>query len=172
MYVSEDKFYFLDRWKKKGLSYDLNDVSQCFDAFFTAYVPFNFLYDFLAPSISITESNKIPIKVPKIFLSPQVIASDDEIKASVNVIHQLGEAGCLNLKNPRWDKKQIEKLSSNDPMQFSSGVLEIIYGIRCNMFHGEKPVEERQKRILIPCVRILRRLNDLMGDKLRENQIG
>ena len=173
MYVSEDKFEFLERWKEKGEDYDLDDLSNCFDAFFAAYVPFNFIYDFIAHnSPSIAGNKTIPVKVPRIFLGSKAIASDSEIKANATKIQKLGEAGRLNLKNPRWDLKQIEKLASNDPEQFSSGVLEIMYGIRCNLFHGEKPIEERQQLILTPCVRILLRLNDLMIEKLHTNQAG
>jgi len=34
-------------------------------------------------------------------------------------------------------------------------LLEYIYQVRCNMFQGEKGFEERQLRILQPCLRSL-----------------
>ena len=171
MYVSEDKFDFLERWMEKATDYDLNDLSGCFDAFFTAYVPFNFIYYFIAHnSTHNLDKKEIPVKIPRRFLGSEAIASDSEIKESAIEIQKFAEKGLLDLKTIEWDKKQIKKLSSNDPEQFSSGALEIIYGIRCNLFHGEKPIEERQQRILIPCIKIIRRLNDLMVTKLRADQ--
>ena len=173
MYVSEEKFDFLMRWKEKGESYNLDDLSDCFDAFFSAYVPFNFIYDFLAHnSPPIKDKKNIPVKVPRIFLGSKAIASDSEIKSNATIIQDLGARGLLNLEHFRWDERQLNKLSSNDPEQYSSGVLEILYKVRCNMFHGEKPVKESQKQILIPCVKIMRRLNDLMTEKLQMNQAG
>jgi len=45
-------------------------------------------------------------------------------------------------------------------------LLEIVYQIRCNTFHGQKRFEESQRQILDPCIRILERLNDMMITKL------
>ena len=103
-----------------------------------------------------------------------VIAEDTEIRSNIDDVKELliPDRFYIRSRESEWDHEQIKKLSSDDSDQYCEGVLGILYGIRCNIFHGEKPVEEPQKQILIPCVKIMRRLNDLMIEKLHTNQAG
>jgi hypothetical protein len=112
---------------------------------------------------------KRAIKVPKKFLGAEVIAMDGEIRNNANAIKVLLEDSTFYIRGAVWDRARIDKLNSNDPEQWSKGILEIVYKIRCNTFHGQKSFQESQKNILIPCIRILQRLNDMMIRKLAPN---
>lgn len=61
----------------------------------------------------------------------------------------------------------VKKLSSPNPNEQIDGLLEIIYGVRCNMFHGEKAFDGSQKQILKPCIHVIEKLNDLIIEKIK-----
>ena len=173
MYISQDKVEFLERWTQKGEAYDLDDLSDCFDAFFTIFVIYNFLYNLVAHHHGLRDHDrKKATEVVRELLGVEVIAGDQIIKSNAAIVLQFISEGSFFLKawDSDFDSTQIKNLASDQTEEFSEGILQVLYEIRCTMFHGEKPMEESQKDILIPCVEILRRLNDLMVTKLRADQ--
>jgi hypothetical protein len=51
--------------------------------------------------------------------------------------------------------KLEEKLTSQLTKEQAEGILELIYHVRCNLFHGEKMFNPRQEDFLMPIVKIL-----------------
>lgn len=58
-------------------------------------------------------------------------------------------------KARKSDLKLKDKLVSQSPKEQAEGILELIYHVRCNLFHGEKRFNPRQEDFLKPIVRIL-----------------
>lgn len=174
MNIPDDMVEFILRWKAKGRRYDFNKLVDCFDGFFTAFVLYNLLYNLLCARNK-TEypykgDEECATKIARKFLGAAAIAEDAEIITNALAIKELVESGTFYIRESVWDTTTVEKLRSNDPEQWSKGILEIVYKIRCNTFHGQKSFQESQRNILIPCIKILQRLNDMIIEKLDPNQ--
>jgi len=68
-------------------------------------------------------------------------------------IYSLRKYGLKTAK--KNDLKLKEKLVSQCTKEQIEGVLELIYHVRCNLFHGEKTFNPRQENFLRPIVEIL-----------------
>jgi hypothetical protein len=53
----------------------------------------------------------------------------------------------------------------------SLGILEVIYKVRCNLFHGSKLFEPSQKEILIPLNLLLKGIIEKIYEKLTEELV-
>ena len=170
MRVASDIFDFIKRWREKTKDYGAEDLAHVFDHFFSAFVLYNYLY------VQITEienygfeyDRERATKSIRKYLGSKAVADDSVIKENAGVIKELISVGTFYIRDTHWDSKRITKLNSPDEETWSKGVLEIIYQIRCNTFHGRKNFAEKQKEILIPCIRIIERLNDLVIDTIEK----
>lgn len=173
MSLPADTLKFILRWRAKGHQYNMNNLTDCFDGFFTAFVLYNLLYNLVCArnesDYPYDKDEDRATKAPKKFIGADIIAADAEIRGNANIIKGLIENGAFYIRETTWDCARIVKLNSNDPEQWSKGILEIVYKIRCNTFHGQKSFSQSQKDILIPCIKILQRLNDMMIEKLAPN---
>jgi len=66
------------------------------------------------------------------------------------------EADAILLKGLKSDKAD-EKVYA---------ILDIVYSIRCNMFHGQKGYEEEQIKIIVPVTFLLRKIMNLLYEKM------
>lgn len=64
------------------------------------------------------------------------------------------------------DKELIRMLNSSSADELARAILQLIYQVRCNMFHGRKSVSKVQKELLIPLVTILDKIVDKLYRKL------
>ncbi len=77
MGIPADLLDFVLRWRAKGRHYDVNRLANCFDAFFTAFVLYNPLYDL----VCVRNESEYPYrgdeeratKVPKKFLGAEIM---------------------------------------------------------------------------------------------------
>lgn len=67
---------------------------------------------------------------------------------------------------PDKDKKLSKKLKSSGVGQISDAILEMIYEVRCNLFHGRKCIDSVQEDLLNPLSNILEELVQKIYDKL------
>jgi hypothetical protein len=58
-------------------------------------------------------------------------------------------------------------MQSPDFEEKVEGILETIYQVRCNLFHGEKSFAPHQKMILLPCIVILEEINDVIFEYIK-----
>lgn len=96
----------------------------------------------------------------------------DQIKAIINENSSIDFWICLD---PIWGTPQKEKdkelrqmLNSSSADERARALLQLIYEIRCNMFHGRKGVRPVQKKLLIPIVTILEKIVDKLYRKLKD----
>ena len=67
---------------------------------------------------------------------------------------------------PEEDKKLLEDLRSENEHRKVGALLDIIYSVRCNMFHGHKGFDRVQIDILIPLTILLDKLTTLLYERL------
>ena len=170
--IPKDTFDFIQRWKqKKSWQYPLGPL-EClehyFDRFFTSFVLYNFLYDEICDKLQLkwTRDSEKAAKAAWKLLGASAIFADPVIHQGGEKIRTLIKSDTFYVRDQTWDKQRIAKLTSTVPEQWVSGLLEIVYGIRCNTFHGRKSFEEFQKTILNPCIDVIERLNDMLIEKI------
>ncbi len=64
------------------------------------------------------------------------------------------------------DLELLENLRASGRQTKGTAILSLFYHIRCNMFHGHKGFEERQRELLVPTNRLLRKTAELTFNKL------
>ena len=161
---------FMIRWRKKSKNYNYERLNAFFDGFFTVFVLYNFLYDYICQE----DKDRYPesgdrqrsINVARRFLGADVIASDQVIRHNASLLKSLVEEKAFYLRDESWDNTRVAGLDSIDNEEWTKCLLEVLYQIRCNTFHGRKQFQEEQKKILLPSINILGRINDLLIEKL------
>lgn len=175
MKIAPHTFEFIKRWQKKGRdNYPMNDwLSNYFDRFFTAFVLYNFLYNLLSRELQLTsKKEKERATIPaKDFLTGKTIFEEPSIIENGNDILDFIRRKEFYFRNEDldWKSEPVKKMESSIPDEWTTGLLEIIYVIRCNMFHGDKEFIGNQRRILTPCIRVIEQLNKLIVTKLETN---
>jgi hypothetical protein len=174
MHIPQDIIEFVLRWRRKGQRYNYDRLEDCFDGFFTAFVLYNFLYDLICDyersRFPQTGDRKRATEVVRQFLGSDALSSDPNIRAHALAIKGTVESGTLYVRDAVWDAKRVRSLGSSDPVEWAQSVLDILYQIRCNTFHGSKSFNEDQRVILIPCIRILEAVNDMLIERTAPNQ--
>lgn len=61
-----------------------------------------------------------------------------------------------------------QSLNGRNSNKKGNAILQVIYQIRCNMFHGRKGVAPIQKELLLPIITILEKVVDELYDTLSE----
>jgi|GEM_PF-6365448 hypothetical protein len=106
----------------------------------------------------------------KNFLGSENICRD--FQCEIDEITNLLKTGQFYVVEDDRDEnvKLIRKLESvNDINQRASGILEVIYGVRCNLFHGKKLFQPSQEKILSPLNSLLEGIIKKIYAKLLEN---
>lgn len=176
-------YRFCESWLKKAEAYNLEELSDCFDAFFTLYVAYNRLYvevTFQLVNKGIIKIDTSDGKFPDTNAATRFLlkAIDvEEIMAKINsnnnmkhavselirLIHE--ERFHITLK-PNGDAHRdkdlvlLKNLNSVKESKRMGAILEIIYLIRCNLFHGHKGYELTQRELLKPACIILNFLTE------------
>ena len=180
--LSQDIQKMYTRWKDKALAYDEKQLADSFDKFFTLFVAYNILY---------TETTKILVSRGQAKLNKYGGVPDAE-GATTNIITYLGKTStalfqdstiqtAINelkvvipnkfyIKDLAWDRKRMDKINSGKfNITVTKALLELIYGVRCNMFHGNKEFKPIQIEILNPCIKILEKINEILFEQLKTN---
>jgi len=75
--------------------------------------------------------------------------------------------------NKEDDSFLLEGLRSEKADRKVGAILDLIYSIRCNMFHGQKGYNDEQIQILSPVTTLLIKIMDLLYEKMsRDENIG
>jgi hypothetical protein len=173
--VPEDILDFMLRWRRKSTLYDYNQVEDCFDGFFTAFVLYNFLYDPICEYDPVDYPQRgdrqRATEVVLSFLGSEAIATNAELRRGADSIRQLVENGTFYLRGEQWDAQRVSGLTSPDSYTWAAALLQILYQIRCNTFHGRKQFRPVQKRILVPSIKALETINDMLMHKIAGNRV-
>jgi hypothetical protein len=193
--ISQELYQFCERWFQKEQEYQNQDIQNYFDKFFTIYVVYNRLYKEL--TLSWVRIGKIKAKGFQVsdsagakehvhnYLGTDVIwtaiNNDHNCLRSVTSICALLENHVFYIKldrltgepKPEEDQKLLDALNSGDHDKIVKALLDIIYSIRCNMFHGHKGFDRIQIDILSPVNTLLEKITKLLFEKLaNDNEVG
>jgi hypothetical protein len=175
MYVPHDLIDFMQRWREKARAYRYDRLEECFDGFFTTYVLYNFLYDLICDY----DPDHYPHKGDKRratevvlqFLGAKVIARNPVIRRSATAIgDMILNSDRFVIRDTVWDRSRLDGLKSVDENARAASILEILYQIRCNTFHGQKAFREEQRQFLIPCIEAVQTLNDMLMEQIRSGR--
>jgi hypothetical protein len=167
---------FYDNWNAKSDAIDETQLSGVFDKYISLFIIYNSLYTqvpdaFIANGISVPMKiydNELAIKWVIRFLGADNIVDNlvahgiqNDINALIGLIQQQRFYIKLNYgaRQRNEDLKILLKLRSTNNAQKAVGILEVIYNVRCNLFHGHKDMIEPQRSLLSPLVNILKVLN-------------
>lgn len=178
--TSNFKVFYDSWWNDKCLNYKGGRLSDYYDIFFSRFVTFNSLYNTVIYSkerfglleMKIGKRNKIIERSDKEkainLMAKQFSPSDlcllfqkSEVITNVNklinifdskrfvIIHKSGQ------QVPEDDLLLLAKLKHKDKRQKILGILELLYNVRCNLFHGSKGYEHEQIELLEPLNEII-----------------
>ena len=148
------------RWISKAEENVDETLNSEIDKFFSLYVSYNILYSLISNKNNGDRCSAVRVIAKYI--------KDNNIESFTNHKNDISEMikpvighKIFHIYNEKRDFKLIEDIEDNKNIEES--VLDILYGIRCNMFHGEKELSDNQLLLLSPANKILNTLlNDLI----------
>lgn len=187
--ISQELHDFCERWFKKAQGYQGQSIQDCFDKFFTLFIVYNRLYAELTLSWARTGRIELRGRNPSLpdakaakeyvhrYLGTNHIWSNlqnDVCQQAINKIRKLLKNRVFVIKLDRLrgeprreeDLKLLEDLRSESQDRKVRALLDIIYSVRCNMFHGHKGFDSVQTEILVPVTILLDKLAVLLYEKL------
>lgn len=173
---------FCDRWLNNHERYDLNNLDHCFDKFFRLYVVYNALYVEVKKQLTRTGGDEISAThyvveyLKAKYLWSQLtgdINSNDAIEKLKQIIMEkkfyISFNMDLGIYSEDNDILLLGKLESRSSQDKADAILNIIYQIRCNMFHGRKDYTNTQIEILKPLIVILQKVIDILYKKIKQH---
>ncbi len=168
---------FYDEWLEKANSYNGQELSDYFNKAFSLFTLYNKLYAEatfeLARKGEVNLSNHFPDRKGATEYAPQfigyealyqIITTDKECSDCLqDLIERISNHEFYIKLSMPWGDRQPEKdndlvkrLNSKGHKKKVKAVLDLIYSVRCNMFHGNKRYVQVQVDLLRPLTVILR----------------
>jgi len=172
---------FCRRWVEKALQYDDGSLSGAFDQFFSLFVAYNRLYCQLAAESGLRGKGDHCEATRRFaeIVGPEALASvldapgaQEDLGALASLIAPDGGffvtvSRKTGAPDSSRDRELHGLLTSQSASERVEGLLEFLYQVRCNMFHGRKNFEHDQLRILRPCSRLLRNVIEVGLPRLK-----
>lgn len=170
MNIPKDTQKFTARWRLKYESLKIENLEDYFDCFFSCWVLYNHFYEVIASNGygNSQEDKKNAVKMVTKLIGTEDLFKNEILQCEAEKIISLINSKQFYIRDHKWDEQRINKLNTQDACQWIKGLLEIVYAIRCNTFHGEKEFKNNQKEILLPCINIVKELNNLITTKLND----
>jgi len=185
---------FVTNWLKKADQIKLSSPSTYFDKFFTLYVVYNRLY--AEATFTLSRTGQIKIRnltsfpdrkaatnylvkfigsanlINSLMINPECVSSLERIKELIKWNRFSIKLNVVTGERQRdEDEDLLRRLHNRNMNTKANAILDLIYSIRCNTFHGHKGFEEVQVQILGPVIVLLRSLIDLINEHLVNNCI-
>lgn len=176
---------FCNRWIQKAEACQGDDLENLFDRFFTLFVAYNHLYSAAAELYRATfdlkhrvmlqgDRREATTVMARLIGQPRfsnVVRDVPAVAASVRSIAVLLQHHQFFLHSVRFakgpDLARDMRLADGLSKHSLLAVLECLYQIRCNIFHGEKEFAPRQAELLIPANILLESILPLSKIALR-----
>ena len=192
MALSPEFTEFYSSWMAKARSYSASDAKQCFDKFFTLYVLFNRLYAEATfrlarnEQIRLANRDRFPdAQAAKEYLLQylgarnllQALNANDVSVCALGSLRRHLREGNFALKldmvtgaqRPTEDAGLLQRLESANQNTQAGAILEAIYAVRCNLFHGHKGYNPVQIELLQPMIDILEMIIENTYKKLQSD---
>jgi len=183
---------FHNNWLQKANHYNQDDLHELFDTFFTLFVIYNRLYaeaTFVLArrgGISIANRTAFPdSSAAKSYVLQYLgaknyvegLIGDPDCQQAINSIVVLIDQGVFPIKldmihgTPQrgLDLDLRRDLQSHVAGEKGRAVLDLLYSIRCNLFHGHKGFEPIQSLLLTPTIVLLRKTIEVLFVKLDQD---
>jgi hypothetical protein len=184
------------RWLQKARRLDATKVATCFDKFYTLFVAFNMLYveatfllaqrdqGFGADLTRRMQNNQgFPdaegatsylVRYLGARAITQIIDADPTTVQALRTIRDHIRDRNFHIKlhpvtgdiRDDEDDQLLTRLESANSNTRASAILETIYSVRCNVFHGRKDFDPVQLDLLQPVITILEKIMKATVDKL------
>lgn len=189
MLLSDEFRMFYQGWMNKADHYSTETASGSFDKYFTLFVIYNRLY--AEATFVLGRRNQVNLANKTAFPDSQAARSyviqyvgsnhlmsglenDETAKTALETIKKLIDNESFYIKlnmvtGGRQREKDIEllkRLKSRSLNRRANAILETLYCIRCNMFHGHKGFHEVQTNLLRPAIDILKKVSEILFTKL------
>ena len=169
--LSNELITFCNRWLEKADKYTNDTTEDVFDKFFSLFVVYNAIYTEVTcvlkeknPQISTTDNKSATENIPK-YIEEDILynALKSSNETDINSIVELIENGTFHISTKiDRDNKNLSAIRNyhsttrkTEQKEYNKAILSMIYGARCNMFHGSKGFDTIQKQLLIPMNNIL-----------------
>lgn len=156
---------FIANWNSKADSYKNyeDDLRAIFDEFITRYIIFNVLYKICAEIYGERGDRNSATKVVRKFLSEHHCNIVPELGLFISLLIKGISEGKFMIGIPKYsDTKLLTDLQNNNII----ALLECIYQLRCNLFHGDKEFVWKQELLLTPASRCLEIINNSIYQSL------
>lgn len=178
---------FSDEWLQRAKAYTGRDQNEHYDKFFTLFVVFNRLYSEAtfalqrAGEIGLQRNRPPPDKKGATEYTLDFIGIDDfERLYKESLEHYVTTVATLiaeerfyiqlslpeGERQPEKDRELLNKLRNSGKTR-ALAILELIYSIRCNLFHGNKAFQPIQIELLRPVNCILEHVTVALYQKLQ-----
>jgi hypothetical protein len=189
MPVNTEFHQFIQSWLQKAHDIALTDLNAHFNRFFTLYVVYNRLY--AEATFILARQGQLNLHTRKSFpdkdaatryvcqyigsaiLTEEFDANPDVAQALLT-IEELIERNTFSIKlhvitgasQRAKDVELLDGMRSTSRDKRATAILEMIYAIRCNMFHGHKEFHPVQAEILAPAMIIMEKVISLLQRKV------
>lgn len=173
--LTQELEQFVDGWLYKAERIHDDNAEECYEKFFTLFIVFNRLYAAAAFELDRRGTIKLPGKnLPDkrgaTEYTLKLIGTeafddlyDGQLRPHVEDIIRLMDLEWFNIilgrphgnRQPEKDRELLARLRSTSSETRALAILELIYQVRCNLFHGHKGVDPMQAELLRPVNRIL-----------------
>ena len=190
MAISLELAEFYNGWRAKAREYPINEIRSAFDRFFTLYVAFNRLYAEATFRLARRGQTRLRDRFPdskaaqdyvlQFCGAEAIIGAWERAPATVQALREIGDhlrtgrfALKLNIvtgeKRPQADRELLKGLESRSLNRRAKSGLEVLYAIRCNMFHGHKGFEPVQLELLRPAIHLLEVTINVLHESLEQD---
>jgi hypothetical protein len=177
---------FCERWIDKADAYRSNSLEDLFDRFFTLFVAYNRFYSAAADLHRATinprhalllqgdrrEATNVMSQLIRQSRFADAMNGNPAIATACQDISTLLRERRFFLHSVRGmkepDRARDSKLADGLHNHSLLSVLECLYQIRCNIFHGEKEFAPRQAELLAPAITLLEAIVSLSRGALHD----
>ena len=174
---------FVERWLQKAEAHNGAHLYCAFDKFYTLFVIYNKLYVEAfnslprKPNTRFRDSDASSRSVVKFVGGDNLwnaLVADEDAKEAIQSLESVLAEGFFHISldaatgehKPENDRALLTQLRSINLAQKAMGLLQTLYHIRCNLFHGRKQFVDEQRAIIDPSNIILRKIVDVLYQKL------
>src|SRR5262249_16400670 len=172
--LSAEFIDFYHSWQSKAAAYSDEDLRSAFDKLFTLFVVYNRLYAAATLELAHRPESGVVLRGPSfpdgkaarqyvaLYLTPESLI--DAIEADVHCVDAIKEIIAFlehgrffiklhrvhGTRQPSEDRTLLLQFRSDSKEERAKAILEFVYSVRCNLFHGQKSFEVIQLDVIGP----------------------
>jgi len=142
------------RWVEKANENTGLDLNSQIDKFFSFYVAYNIIYSLLSKNKKWDRCSAVNVVAH--YIKNETLNTFSENNSTIAEMMQPIKNGKFYIYTKEDTYKDTELISNIEKnINKEESILNLLYGMRCNMFHGQKELSEDQLLLLTPANKIL-----------------